>query len=524
MGSRPPSQASSGSSRRTSLASLSESAEFAGERSEDDGLSGRPAVRGLQRQTFPSRSAIASPLVLSESAAKPSWSHAAKLQLRSHSPSRFSLESHSSSPTLERIGEVADAKPDKASAAKSALAASDGKRPTEPLHSKNPVGAEPRSSAPSGDHVDAVAAAAEPLSPRHAAAAKDPKQRNGPADGACVKRTSASPKKRPAASSTSSSSPSPAVDKLPSRTQTKSGAAAPSPKDGPPKTSKAASLRTATPSKKGLSQTPEVLHPDSAQQGRSGSPGLQSSRPPRRTSPRGGGEKSSASARTKAAERSASRESSRTNVVSEKKASHAPPRAAAGRAEGRPARSSSSSSSMASLRSSSAGVSSASATAAAVAASAAASRAPQRNSKTEEKGLSFFKTALRPKEARKSADGGKAAAAAAAGEAKAKASPEDGAGDASREGIPHGASKKAQGVASEAQTNGAAARDKESSKAAAAKHSLAPAAKPKLSGAEPAPPAAAANAKEPSKKEPAKKMMQSRKIPISSSHSSQRAK
>lgn len=37
IGSRPPSQASSGSSRRTSLASLSESAEFAGERSEDDG-------------------------------------------------------------------------------------------------------------------------------------------------------------------------------------------------------------------------------------------------------------------------------------------------------------------------------------------------------------------------------------------------------------------------------------------------------------------------------------------------------
>jgi len=37
MGSRPPSQASSGSSRRTSLASLSESAEFAAERSEDDG-------------------------------------------------------------------------------------------------------------------------------------------------------------------------------------------------------------------------------------------------------------------------------------------------------------------------------------------------------------------------------------------------------------------------------------------------------------------------------------------------------
>ncbi|XP_056286045.1 ubiquitin carboxyl-terminal hydrolase 31-like [Pseudoliparis swirei] len=527
MGSRPPSQASSGSSRRTSMASLSESAEFAGERSEDDGLSSRPAVRGLQRQTFSSRSSIASPLVLSENVAKPSWSHSAKLQLRSNSPSRFSLESHSSSTTLERIGEVVDTKlspkPDKASAAESALAASDGKRPTEQVHSKNASQAEQRSSAPTGDHVSAVAAAAEPVGPRHGAAAKDPKQRNGPADSTCVKRTSASPKKRPAASSTSSSSlspASPAVDKLPSRTQTKSAASASSPKDkgdAPPKTSKAASSRTATPSKKGSSQTPEVLHPDSAQLGKSGSPGLQSSHPPRRTSPRGGGEKSSASARTKAAERSASRESSRTSVVSEKKVSHGgPPRsAAASRAEGRPAaRSSSSSSSMASLRSSSVGGSSASA------AAAAPSRAPQRNSKTEEKGLSFFKTALRPKETRKSADGGKAAAAAG----EAKASPEDGAGDASREGIPQGASKKAQGVASEAQTHGTTARDKESSKAsAAAKHSLPPATKPKLSGAEPAT-SASANAKEASKKEPAKKIMQSRKIPISSSQTSQRAK
>lgn len=46
MGSRPPSQASSGSSRRTSLASLSESAEFTAERSEDDGK------RLLQKHTF----------------------------------------------------------------------------------------------------------------------------------------------------------------------------------------------------------------------------------------------------------------------------------------------------------------------------------------------------------------------------------------------------------------------------------------------------------------------------------------
>ncbi|XP_068439402.1 ubiquitin carboxyl-terminal hydrolase 31-like [Clinocottus analis] len=534
MGSRPPSQASSGSSRRTSLASLSESAEFAGERSEDDGLSSRPAVRGMQRQTFSSRSSIASPLVLSENVTKPSWSHSAKLQLRSNSPSRFSLESHSSSPTLERIGEVVDTKLspklDKASAGKSSLAAldsnPDSKRPPEQVHSKAAAQAEQRSATQTGDNNNAVDAA-EQVSPRHGAAAKDAKQRNGAADSTCVKRTSASPKKRPATSSTSSSSlspASPAIDKLPSRTQTKGAASASSPKDksdGPPKTSKAGSSRTATPSKKGSSQTPEVLHPDSAQQRKSGSPGLQSSHPPRRTSPRGGGEKSSASARTKAAERSASRESSRNNVVSEKKVNHGGPArsTAASRAESRPGRavenraagrSSSSSSSMASLRSSSVGVSSSSA--------APPSRGPQRNSKTEDKGLSFFKTALRPKETRKSADGGKA------GAGEAKASPEEGAGDAAREGIPHGASKKAQAVASEAQPNGTTAKDKESSKAStAAKHSLLPSTKSKLSGAEAAT-QPSANAKEPSKKEPAKKMMQSRKIPISSTHTSQRAK
>ncbi|XP_076615487.1 ubiquitin carboxyl-terminal hydrolase 31-like [Chaetodon auriga] len=550
MGSRPPSQASSGSSRRTSLASLSESAEFAGERSEDDGLSGRPAVRGMQRQTFSSRSSIASPLALSENGTKPSWSHSAKLQLRSNSPSRFSLESHSSSPTLERIGEVVDStlstscfsgspKPEKLSGGKSALAASDSnpgsKRLIEQVHSKAVAQAEQRSSIQAGDNNNLVTAA-EQVSPRHGAAAKETKQRNGAADSTGVKRTSAktgleserSPKKRPATSSTSSSSlspASPAIDKLPSRTQAKSAASPSNPKDksdGPPKTSKAGSSRTATPSKKGSSQTPEVLHPDSGQQKKSGSPGLQSSHPQRRTSPRGGGEKSSASGRTRAADRSTSRESSRTNAVPERKVnSGGPPSrsSAASRAEGRPGRavenkaagrSSSSSSSMTSLRSSSVGVSSASA--------APPSKGPQRNSKTEDKGLSFFKTALRPKETRKSTDGGKA------GAGEAKAAPEDGGGDAAKEGTPQGAGKKAQNVGSEAQTNVTTAKDKESSKtSAAAKHSLLPSTKSKLSGAETTT-QSSANAKEPSKKEPVKKTMQSRKIPINSTQTSQRAK
>ncbi|XP_034715927.1 ubiquitin carboxyl-terminal hydrolase 31-like isoform X2 [Etheostoma cragini] len=542
MGSRPPSQASSGSSRRTSLASLSESAEFAGERSEDDGLSSRPAVRGMQRQTFSSRSSIASPLVLSENVTKPPWSHSAKLQLRSNSPSRFSLESHSSSTTLERIGEVVDTKlsascctgspkPDRASGGKSTLAALDSnpgsKRLIEQVHSKAVAQAEQRSSTQAGDNNNVVTAA-EPLSPRHGATAKDPKQRNGAADSSSVKRTSASPKKRPATSSTSSSSlspASPAVDKLPSRTQTKTGASASNPKDksdGLPKTSKAGSSRTATPCKKGSSQGSEVLHPDSGQQKKSGSPGLQSSHPQRRTSPKGGGEKSLASGRTKAADRSTSRESSRTTVVSEKKVNQGGPpsrSSAASRAEGRPGRavenrtagrSSSSSSSMASLRSSSVGGYSASA--------APPSRGPRRNSKTEDKGLSFFKTALRPKETRKSADGGKP------GAGEANGSPEDGGGDVAREGIPNGASKKAQNVASEVQTNGTTAKDKEPSKvSAAAKHSLLPSTRSKLPGAETTG-KSATNAKEPSKKEPAKKTMQSRKIPISSTQTSHRAK
>lgn len=488
----------------------------------------------MQRQTFSSRSSIASPLVLSENGTKPSWSHSAKLHFRSNSPSRFSMESHSSSPTLERIGEVADGKSEKLSACKSALAALDSnpgtKRLLQHVHSKAVAQAEQRGATPAGDNNNA----SEQVSPRHGAAAREAKLRNGAAESTGVRRTSSkmgseserSPKKRVATSSTSSSSlspASPAVEKLPSRAQTKSATAASMPKDkseGPHKASKAGSSRTATPSKKGSSQTPEVLHPDSGQQRKSGSPGLQSSHPQRRTSPRAGGEKSSASGRTRAADRSASRETSRTNVVPERKGNPGGPphrSSAASRAEGRPTRvenkgvgrSSSSSSSLTSLRSSSVGISSA---------TGAPPRGPQRNSKTEDKGLSFFKTALRPKETRKSTDGGRS------GSGEAKGSPEDGGGDAAKEGIPQGVSKKAMNAASEAQTS-AKAKDKESAMkaSAAAKHSQVPSAKSKLSGAETAS-QASTGAKDPSKKDPAKKTMQSRKIPINSTQTSHKAK
>ncbi|XP_060028824.1 ubiquitin carboxyl-terminal hydrolase 31 [Erinaceus europaeus] len=112
-GSKQASGTSAASSRRTSLASLSESVEMTGERSEDDGgFSTRPFVRSVQRQSLSCRSSVTSPLVVNENCMRPSWSLSAKLQIRSNSPSRFSGDSpiHSSASTLEKIGEAADDK------------------------------------------------------------------------------------------------------------------------------------------------------------------------------------------------------------------------------------------------------------------------------------------------------------------------------------------------------------------------------------------------------------------------------
>ncbi|XP_006872056.1 PREDICTED: ubiquitin carboxyl-terminal hydrolase 31 [Chrysochloris asiatica] len=112
-GSKQASITSAASSRRTSLASLSESVEMTGERSEDDGgFSTRPFVRSVQRQSLSSRSSVTSPLAVNENCMRPSWSLSAKLQMRSSSPSRFSGDSpiHTSASTLEKIGEAVDDK------------------------------------------------------------------------------------------------------------------------------------------------------------------------------------------------------------------------------------------------------------------------------------------------------------------------------------------------------------------------------------------------------------------------------
>lgn len=76
------------------------------------GFSTRPFVRSVQRQSLSSRSSVTSPLAVSENGIRPSWSLSTKLQMRSNSPSRFSGDSpvHNSASTLERIGESADDK------------------------------------------------------------------------------------------------------------------------------------------------------------------------------------------------------------------------------------------------------------------------------------------------------------------------------------------------------------------------------------------------------------------------------
>ncbi|XP_043567601.1 ubiquitin carboxyl-terminal hydrolase 31 [Chiloscyllium plagiosum] len=107
-GSKQPSITSTASSRRTSLVSLSESVEFTQDRSDQDdgGFSTRPFVRSVQRQSLSSRSSFASPLVLNENGIKSQRSLSSKLHMRSSSPSPFSFDSptHSPSPTADLLG------------------------------------------------------------------------------------------------------------------------------------------------------------------------------------------------------------------------------------------------------------------------------------------------------------------------------------------------------------------------------------------------------------------------------------
>lgn len=427
-GSRAASLASGASSRRTSLASLAESVEFPPERGEDDGeaerapaarlradsrvaLSGgftvRPFVRSIQRQSLSSRSSVASPLASSDSAIKPSWSLAAKLNMRSNSPSRFSLDSRCS-PPLERIGECCDDKVSTScfgsysrheryfgsrsppSAAESNASEPDGKRFIDVMYCRAPTPVEKKSGRQEAtENNNQITAVDQNMLAAHGTPSKEQKRKSSiggfasKAESTSSTKTSSkaeaqkTPKKRLCAThkTSESSSSTPVRGKKVSNNKDK----------------KSASTPAGTPSKKKDPPQPAEATPQHKPCAR---PTPQSSLSPSPTAkkPSSMAERSSASGRRKLGERSFSRDSMHASPTVEglrgSAAAPSPPRPSSG--ERRLIRSSSSSSSATSLRSPS-----------------VSSREQQRAGRPEEKGLSFFRSALRQRESRRSADLGR---------------------------------------------------------------------------------------------------------------------
>ncbi|XP_056097717.1 ubiquitin carboxyl-terminal hydrolase 31 isoform X3 [Rhinichthys klamathensis goyatoka] len=422
-GSRPPSLASGASSRRTSLISLAESVEFPGDRSEDDGgFSTRPFVRSIQRQSLSSRSSVTSPLAFSENGMKPSWSLSAKLQMRSNSPSRFSLDSRSS-PPLERIGEACDDKVstscfggysrhERQPSSKAPLAMmegngddSNGKMILDEAYCRAPTQTDKKSSKgepiDNNNQINAVdqnTLGVRSKEQKHKSSGSEKK-----AEGSSSKKSSTKTKGDPEKSSKKRQSTS-SVTKSPS-SQVSSNPQA--------KGTKATNLKEKSDSPKSTKGTPsgtpsrkkESLQAQESpvSGGTKGKPSLattpQSSASPSPTSKKSSSvaEKNSVSGKKKLVERGSSKDLAHTSPLAEKSRVSGTPRTSqprtveGSRPERRPVRSSSSSSSVTSLRSPS-----------------VSSRDLRRSSKSEDKGLSFFKSALRQKETRRSADLGKA--------------------------------------------------------------------------------------------------------------------
>ncbi|KFQ99974.1 Ubiquitin carboxyl-terminal hydrolase 31, partial [Nipponia nippon] len=443
-GSKQPSIASAASSRRTSLASLSESVELTGERSEDDGgFSTRPFVRSVQRQSLSSRSSVTSPLAVSENGVRPSWSLSAKLQLRSNSPSRFSGDSpvHTSASTLEKIGEAAD---DKVSTScfgslrnlsSSYLEPCDGSRREHRTARRAPLavmeGAFREESVvrtSSSDLSDGYGKSS--VQPDRNHPALDPFDNNNQiafvdqsdsvdsspvkevkapsGTGLAAEKADGTPKK--VHSSKGVSEPDKSLRKgrtVLSTQETKVSHSSPPPLKSSQKVSRSrsktdssrASGRHGSPApaqaRKDHSTKPlEVAVPSAQQKQKSGS--SPSSTAAKKT-PSGSLTKGSSSGKSRTSDRSLSREGSKISLGSDKtsvtsSSRTSSPRISHSRSDSRAVDSKHvRSSSMANLRSPNVGVRS----------------GLKRDSKSEEKGLSFFKSALRQKETRRSADLGK---------------------------------------------------------------------------------------------------------------------
>ncbi|XP_029015059.1 ubiquitin carboxyl-terminal hydrolase 31 isoform X2 [Betta splendens] len=416
-GSRPASLASGASSRRTSLASLAESVEFPVERNEDDGgFSVRPFVRSIQRQSLSSRSSIASPLAFSDSSIKPSWSLSAKLHMRSNSPSRFSLDSRCS-PPLERIGEACDDKVSTScfgsysrheryfgsrtplSMMESNFSEQDNnKRFLDMMYCRAPTPVEKKSTKTEPtENNNQITAIDQNILSTQSTPSKEQKRKSSiggfaskaESTGSSKKAEQEKTSKRRLCSTykTSSETPSstPVKGKKASSAKEKSGNTKKStstPSGTPAKTKEANKPIDGTPQHKPCART-------TPQSSASPSPTT------KKTSSVAEKDKGSMSSRKRLVERSYSRDSMHTSPLADSLRSTSIARSLSKsgestRLERRSVRSSSSSSSVTSLRSPS-----------------VSTRDLQRSGKSEEKGLSFFKSALRQRESRRSADLGK---------------------------------------------------------------------------------------------------------------------
>lgn len=407
------------------------------------GFSTRPFVRSVQRQSLSSRSSVTSPLAVSENGVRPSWSLSAKLQFRSNSPSRFSGDSpvHTSASTLEKIGEAAD---DKVSTScfgslrnlsSSYLEPCDGSRREHRTARRAPLavmeGAFREESVvrtSSSDLSDGYGKSS--VQPDRNHPALDPFDNNNQiafvdqsdsvdsspvkevkapsAIGLAAEKADGTPKK--VHSSKGVSEPDKSLRKgrtVLSTQETKVSHSSPPPLKSSQKVSRSrsktdssrASGRHGSPAptqaRKDHSTKPlEVAVPSAQQKQKSGS--SPSSTAAKKT-PSGSLTKGSSAGKSRTSDRSLSREGSKISLGSDKtsvtsSSRTSSPRISHSRSDSRAVDSKHvRSSSMANLRSPNVGVRS----------------GLKRDSKSEEKGLSFFKSALRQKETRRSADLGK---------------------------------------------------------------------------------------------------------------------
>ncbi|KAM3917181.1 ubiquitin carboxyl-terminal hydrolase 31 [Leptodactylus fuscus] len=419
-GSRQPSIASAASSRRTSLASLAESVELTGERSEDDGgFSSRPFVRSVQRQSS-GRASVTSPLVSNENGFRPSWSLAAKLHLRAATSCRHPSDSPIHGSSLSKIGEADDhvstscfgslrnlsgsfhdhlegVRREHRAASRAPLAVAECGAQKDPVV-KKPLTSEP----PVKTAAELVSS--NPLDPidnnNHIAFVDQSDSVSSSPVRESPQSEEVQPKK-PVTSKVSSGQEK--TTRTPEKEGNKTTSAPPSSSTKPVSKTKRSEVRTptrrsSTQQKKDLGKPQEASTPvcpqrqksSSSSHGNTSSPAPKKPAPSSRTS-----SISSSSGKHRAPEKTLSREGSKVSLGSDKtcatKASSgsrtANPKTVETPADSRTVRSSS----MASLRTP----------------QTAARSSLKRDSKSEDKGLSFFKSALRQKENRRSADLGK---------------------------------------------------------------------------------------------------------------------